>query len=316
MKKTIFLLTMGMIFWSCEEDFNPYGEFKEKFILNCVLRGDSTFQLASLTKSYNPSTFNPNVVSEDASIYGADVRVRIGDSVYIFSDSIVNRADTTRYKTPFHFYFHDYIDLPANKDLELEVLLPSGQRLTSLTKTPQKVQFDQRSEDVISEDSPNFLQFFWNISFTGQYFAPRLIFKYSKTNNGSTQVMIKEVPISDLFEGGLAEHTISVQSTLNVEMQSIRKALEEISAGDPNKANYTIYESALVQVLAFDQNLSRYYSTTNGSLDDLTVRIDEKDYSNINGGYGIFASYIKGEYKIKFLSSFIQSFGYKILISN
>lgn len=319
MKKYLLLIFIGLFSWSCEEDFNPYGEFKEKYILNCILRGDSTYQIAALTKSYNPAAFDPNLIFEDAAIQGADIRILIGDSVYTFTDSLINRSDTTRYKTPFRFYFNNHLELIANRDIEVEALLPSGRRISASSKTPPKILFDQRSSDAISDDSPSLLQFIWNISFSGQYFAPKMLINYTKNINGINKLMSKEVPLKYFMDGNTeipVYPEVNVQSILSIEKQAIAKALGEISLGDPNKQNYTVYESAVVQVLAFDQNLSRYYSTTNGSLDDLTVRIDEKDYSNINGGYGIFASYIKGEYKIKFLSSYIQSFGYKILIAN
>ncbi len=319
MKRIYLIIFIGLVSFSCEEDFSPYGEFKEKYILNCILRGDSTFQIAALSKSYNPANFNPEIISEDVSIKDADIRILIGDSVYIFKDSSIVRTDTSKYKTPFRFYFNENVTLIPNKDIEVEVLLSNGRRIRSSSKTPPKIQFDQRSADVISDQSPSMLQFIWNISFSGQYFAPRMVITYTKNVNGVNYLMKKEVPYT-YFSDGNEEIPIfppvGVQSTLSVERQAITKALNEISKGDPNKQNYTIYEFATVQVLALDQNLSRYYSTTNGSLDDLTVRIDEKDFSNVEGGYGIFASYILGEYKIKFLPSYIQSLGYKLLIAN
>jgi hypothetical protein len=319
MKKIYLIIFIGITSFSCEEDFSPYGEFKEKYIFNCVLRGDSTIQIAALSKSYNPANFNPDLITEDASIMGADIRILIGDSVYVFKDSTANRIDTTRYKKPFRFYFNSRLELIPNRDVDVEVLLPNGRRIQSRSKTPPKIQFDQRSADVISDQSPNLSQFIWNISFSGQYFSPRMFITYTKNVNGTNKLMTKLVP-NKYERDGRNEipiyPQIGVQSTLNIEKQAISKALDEISLGDPNKQNYTIYEFATVQVLALDQNLSRYYSTTNGSLDDLTVRIDEKDYSNIEGGFGIFASYIKGEYKIKFSPSYILSFGYKILIGS
>ena len=282
-------------------------------------RGIQLFKWQHLSKSYNPATFNPDLITEDVSIKGADIRILSSDSVYIFKDSTIARTDTSRYKTPFRFYFNNQLTLLPNKDIEVEILLANGRRIRSSSKTPPKVQFDQQSADVISDQSPGLLQFFWNAAFSGQHFYPRLVFTYSRNINGTVQVLRKEVPIKYSTEAGIEEpifSQISVQTNLSVEKNAIIRALNEISAGDPNKQNYAIYEFAVVQVLSLDQNLSRYYSTTNGSLDDLTVRIDEKDYSNIEGGFGIFATYTKDEYKLKFFPQFIQSFGYKILIGS
>lgn len=319
MKKYYLIIVLGLFSLSCEEDFNPFGEFKEKYIFNCILRGDSVFQAAALSRSYNPTNFNPSDIIEDVSIVGADVRIFMGDSAYVFSDSAITRIDTSVYKKPFRFYFNNYLNLQPNQEIQAEIILPSGMRLKSFSKTPQNVQFDQQNPNVISSESLSLLQFNWNSSFSGQYFSPRLIFKYSVNISDAVEVRIKEIPLKYISEDNVSIPVypqIGNQPSISIEKHAIQKALNEISAGDPNKQNYTIYEFAVVQVLSFDQNLSRYFSITSSSLDDLTARIDEKDFTNIEGGYGIFASYIKSEYKLKFFVPYIQSFGYKVLVGN
>ena len=60
---------------------------------------------------------------------------------------------------------------------------------------------------------------------------------------GINKLMSKEVPLKYFTEGVTASPAypqISVQSILNIEKQSIAKALGEISLGDPNKpVSYT-----------------------------------------------------------------------------
>jgi len=95
----------------------------------------------------------------------------------------------------------------------------------------------------------------------------------------------------------------------------IEKALLEISEGDPVKSDYTINEYVYVEVLSFDNNLTRYYSSTQ-TLDNLSISVDENDYTNINGGFGIFASMMKDTYRLKFFSQFITTLGYKFNSGN
>jgi hypothetical protein len=93
--------------------------------------------------------------------------------------------------------------------------------------------------------------------------------------------------------------------------------LEEISDGDLNKQNYTILQIPLFRLSALDLSLSRYVSSTNQSFDDLTVTVNESDFTNIDGGLGIFGSFINKNYEqIKFQSSYIESFGYKFLLND
>ncbi len=99
-------------------------------------------------------------------------------------------------------------------------------------------------------------------------------------------------------------------------MESINQTLEKISEGDPNKQNYTVFQTPLFNLLAFDAELSRYASSTSQSLNDLTVTLNTADYTNIQGGLGIFGSYIKKNYSsIKFQQNFIESFGYNFIFN-
>jgi hypothetical protein len=100
-------------------------------------------------------------------------------------------------------------------------------------------------------------------------------------------------------------------------LDAISRALEEISAGDPNKDNYNILQSPAFELIALDLNLSRYVSSTNQTFDDLTVTVNESDFTNIEGGLGVFGSYTKKKYnRIKFQPGYIESFGYNFLFDN
>ena len=105
--------------------------------------------------------------------------------------------------------------------------------------------------------------------------------------------------------------------TIVYQLDAVKKALDEISAGDPDKTNYTIFEKISFNVTAYDLPASKYISSTGGSFDDLTVSVDVSDYTNIDGGFGLFGSYFKKNYtKLRFLQSYIESFGYNFIVEN
>jgi len=56
--------------------------------------------------------------------------------------------------------------------------------------------------------------------------------------------------------------------------------------------------------------LSKYYNSTNRSLDTYSVKLNETDYSNITNGYGIFGAYVRKYAGIRFTHAYIESFGY------
>jgi virulence-associated protein VapD len=64
-------------------------------------------------------------------------------------------------------------------------------------------------------------------------------------------------------------------------------------------------------------NLSRYVSSTNQAFDDLTVTVNEADFTNVEGGLGIFGAYVNKIYdNIQFQENYIESFGYNFISTN
>src|SRR5690606_8715672 len=105
--KLLILTSFVLIFNSCSDVFNPMGEFKEKFILNCLLRSDSTYQIATLTTNYSTGSIDPSSHNIYSFVEGADVRVWFNDSVYLFRDTIITSAGTSNNKLPERFYYSD-----------------------------------------------------------------------------------------------------------------------------------------------------------------------------------------------------------------
>jgi len=88
------ILFLSIIAISCEENFDPFGDYKEKYVLTCLLDGNSDYQVATLSRSYFTGSFSPYDNTTDPALEGAEIRVWISDSVYLFKDSIIERTDT------------------------------------------------------------------------------------------------------------------------------------------------------------------------------------------------------------------------------
>lgn len=319
MKKTFLLLLTftSIIFLSCEEDFNPFGEYREKYVFTCILKNDEQFQLAFLSHSYNPGGFDPYKNTIDPAIAGADVRVWYNDSVFVFRDTTAERTDTSRYKTPLHFYYSDKFNIQYQKPIELEVLLPNGRRLKSSSITPAEIDFDDASEVLVPPDGKDFLEFLWNEHDDGTMFHCYMAVRYRQNVNGEILEKEKEIPLRYVISNGEEVPVYPKPFTpigIVYQLDAVAKTLEEISAGDPNKQNYSVYEKLIFEVAAYDLNASRYVSSISGSVDDLTVSENVSDYTNIEGGLGIFGSCSKKNYeRLRFLESYIHSFGYNFI---
>jgi len=312
LKVLVFILTVLTLI-SCDEDFNPYGEYQEKFAFTCILKNDDNFQTATLLRSYLTTPSDPSVI-------GADVRVWYNDSVFVFRDTSVVRTDTTRYTTPLNFYYNEHFSVDYNEFIELEVVLPNGKRLRSSSFTPGRINYDNESEVLIPPVSSNIIQFIWNSFEQGIYFLPSLTIRYKQNVNGEIIEKTKVVPIKyEDVGGGMTPIFPSPTSApiIIYNLNGVTKALEELSEGDPNKQNYSILQKVSFSVTAFDLPTSKYISSTGGSFDDLTVSVDVADYTNIEGGFGLFGSYSRREYtRLRFLQEYIESFGYNFIVEN
>jgi len=65
-----------------------------------------------------------------------------------------------------------------------------------------------------------------------------------------------------------------------------------------------------LELRVFDKNLSAYYLSVNRLNGDYTVRLDAKEFSNINGGYGIFGSFTDQKIAILFDNDYLTRFNF------
>jgi len=318
--KLLIISSMVFMFLSCEEDFNPYGDYFERYAFTCVLKSDQNYQAATLFRSYKPDGYDPSTYTEDPSVIGADIRVWYNDSVFVFRDTSVARIDTSRYKTPFRFYYNDKFRVGNRKTIELEVLLPNGKRLRSTSVTPGQINYNDQSDVIIPAGGKSIIQIIWNTLDDGTFFAPRMAIRYKQNVNGEIIEKTIDVPYKYVNQGDSQVPVYpspSASATIVYDLSAITKTLEEISAGDPNKQNYSILQKIIFTAAAFDMPTSRYVSSTGGTIDDLTVNVEVSDYTNIEGGFGLFGSYSKRDYtRLRFMEDYIESFGYNFIVEN
>lgn len=317
MKKfVVYISLIGLIFLnlSCEEDFDPYGEHKERYILNCVIRGDSTFQTATLTKSYTAGNFDPYSNTEDQAIKDATIRIWNGDKVVILRDSTVEPLEGSLYKKPYTiFYTNDFKPEP-NSSVEIEAILPNGKRLNSIAKVPAVLSVSRAlSSDRIPPIDQEYVKVQWSSSQANPVFIVRLAIYYFKHENGKKARGVYTVPLKYLQYGDkYLPNYPRPQSEFvyAVDMETVSKAMELISYGDSDKSKYEIL-SCIAEVLSLNDELSFYYNATARGEDIYSVKLDETDFSSIANGYGLFGVYMRAYHVSNFTHAYIRSFGYE-----
>lgn len=300
--------------YSCEENFSPKGDYQEKYILTCVIRGDTSLQTASISKSYDVTGYDAGTNHTDPFVETALIRIWQGDSVYFMRDTSIVRTDTSRYDSPYHYFYLDNFIPNDKKELEIEAILKNGKTLRGFTKLPQAIEWVQSDTGALQIPSQSDSHFFftWSSNLNLGWYIPRFSFFYRKIENGEPVLYKKEVPLKYVLEGGKLVPKYSIptrNNSVGIANSYLDSAFTQISRGDADKSNYTIL-GGIFEILVLDENLSKYYSTLNGFLDDYTIRIDESDFTNIEGGLGVFGSFLKQQ-KGGFISpDYIRSYGY------
>lgn len=297
---------------ACKEEFNPRDNLKDKYILTCIIRGDSEKQSAFLSRSYDAEGNNPYINTADPSVLGAEIKVWQQDSVYIFKSSSFLRTDSSRYGAAGNQYSASFSAEPG-ASLEIEALTSNGKRLHGYTSVPSMIYRDYHYTDtIIPPVGKDYFYLAWTSKNVGLYYIPMIRIYYYKSVNGKDVILEKPVAIGYKNENGkISPQYPPAQPLLayTFDMSDISKAMREISEGDANKANYKIL-SMIVDVYALDRNLSAFYSAGKLTSDGYSITVDQPDFSNIEGGFGIFGSYVKREFSILFSKQYINSFGY------
>ena len=180
------------------------------------------------------------------------------------------------------------------------------------TKTPSKIKFKSTSDKLLPPEGRDYVSVTWEPSIEQLYTAARFAFVYFKQDSVSKTRHFKAVPEKVIEHNGESVTFFpepSYANTIRVEMSAFDQAMEEISEGDPNKESYIIL-GFIVELLIYDRNLTSYYASKAELSEGFSVSVNQSDYSNIEGGRGIFGSFIRQYFSLKFTHEYVRSFGY------
>jgi len=310
MRKYLPIIFVFIILVSCEENFEPFGNFKEKYTLNCIIRGDTTFQVATLTRTYSNDNYNPYSNTVDPNVKGALIRVWNGDSVVIFRDTTFNRQDDSKYQTSYNAYYTNKFQLVGNK-LEIEAILPNGMRLTSQSNIPNPIKFNY-VDKVVPPLTKTYVEFIWDVGTIDNAYLTQVSIYYYKKNDPQRKTRIAYVPARYVNQDGRSFPIYPKPSNDNkfvLDVETISRTMQLISEGDPDKSNYVILGPYL-EVASFNKSMSTYFNSIARTNDAYTVNLNELDFTNINNGIGIFGVFLHNYWSFDFTHAYIKSFGY------
>ncbi|MEW6195045.1 MAG: DUF4249 family protein [Bacteroidota bacterium] len=313
MTKLIFFAFIVLTL-SCEENFDPYGDLANRYVLNAIIRGDTTFQTVTLTRSYSAGNFDPYSNTEDPAIKNAIIKLWNGDKVAILKDTTIDPPEGSQYNKPYTVFYTNNFQPDPNSQVEIEAILPNGKRLTSLADVPAQIRiYTSQSSDRIPPTDDNEIKIMWTSEQANPVFIIRVAIYYFKLVDGVRQRNVLTIPVDYVKYG--EEYIPNYPKPLSkdnyiLNMSTVNQAMELISKDDPNKSNYIIL-SCIAEVLSLNEELSFYYNATARDRDIYSVKLDETDFSNIENGYGLFGVYMRTYHVMRFSHDYIRSFGYE-----
>jgi hypothetical protein len=315
MKKILLInaaILLFLILTSCDESINPNAPFRERYSLNGIIKSDTSFQVITLTHSYQPEDNNPLSYVEDPAITEAEVNVYYDNKLYRMRDTSIIRSDTTHYKTPLHFYYNSELKPGPNKTIEIDALLPNGILLQSVSTTPDVNSigfFDYNSDKLIPPAAGSQSSVYWKF-IPNILYDFKLFLKYQV--RGNSEIYKKEVPIFYSNENNSLVPVYPIPTNepkVTLDVETLTEFLDNLPEPGKTKKDYLIL-GIDIDVIVYDEYLSNYYYSVRQGTDGFTVKLDAPDYSNVKGGFGIFGSYVKAYYDLRIRADYLSTIGF------
>ena len=326
MKKALWVLPviLFIFFESCKDDFSINAPYEDVYTLNCILRNDYPIQYAIISKNvYTENGAPPAQNNIDQNIRGANIKIYYNDSVFIMRDTTIQLADPGNI-VQVNCYYTTNLSIQPGKFISIEAAVPDGKILKSITQVPDISYAFLSGFPQYYPGDPGYnivSKYVWSFSnnkvvINNILNFPQLEIYYEKYEGGKYIEKETLVPLSYypyvnenrmLFSPGVE---LSYNNYCYTGAENVNRIMQEISGEDLNKSNYKITK-VLFNVTSLDADLSRYYSAYNTYIESFTIKLRQTDYSNIEGGKGIFGVVYKFSRPLSVDSLYIQSFGYR-----
>jgi len=324
MKKVLFILPviLFLFFESCRNDFNINAPYQDVYVLNCILRNNDSVQYAIISKNdYTGNGAPPASASTAQNIKGANVEIYYNDSVFVMRDTTIEVTDSGSV-TQVNCYMIKNLALQPGKVVRIDATV-KGEKLQSTIQIPE-ISFTTFSLNFPQAFKSGYItlpNYSWN--WTGGagdnssiLSLPQLEIYYKKYEAGSYVDKKILVPLALYFTNDENGNVIPVNVELSFNnfcittLETVNKTMQDISGDDPNKNDY-IVTKVIFNVIGLDPDLSKFYSAYNTYNEDFSIKLRQTDYSNIEGGKGIFGVVYNFSKSLAVDSLYVKSFGYQ-----
>ncbi len=295
MRQTL-LFSIAVILAACDTDFSPKGQYEQRLIVYSILSNRSDSQYVRIYTTYNLSGYDQGEQSSDTQVRGADVQLSDVLGNYELTETTIPRDDKSRYSSDIVAYMISPCRIQPGRQYSLAITSSAGNASATATVPTNGVIYFRnpsvlRNPDVFNEDivasaqvSPlargYLVRFFIDVDV---YVGQELVRKRLEVPSGILQNQY-QYPILNRRPPEPIQ-LFNIYFSLDV-YKMFRKALVKQYGG------FSL-QGAMLVLTQVDKNLYNYYGVANGFQDPYSVREDLPDYTNIDGGFGVFGAMIE-----------------------
>lgn len=310
LQRIAYGIIMPLVFFACDDSFNPVREGESRMIVYSILDATSDVQFVRVYRNYYPADNNPANNTNDRAVVDAIVSITDGVQTFTFRDTLVARDDTSRYNDKiFAYVSHGFRPTPG-RTYSLSVHSSSLGTVTAKTTVPTSGNvwieypdyFERPNRYVVFGVHP-YITFI--LSNTTSAYVVKFFVEYEADTEMGRKLFQVQIPeqmkiLNCLYE--VYERTypkvlrkpppprpgIEQNGNHHFLLEAYIRSLELIMERNLNPS----FRQAVFYVVQFDESWYRYYGTARTFRDRFTVRLDEPDFSNLQNGVGLFASFV------------------------
>lgn len=294
-------------FSGCDDSIHANAPFHARMVIYSILNSESDSQFVRIYSTYNPRGNDPFNHPDEQTVTDATVLVTGPTETYSFQFKTIPRPDSSRYKSPIGVYVaHPFRPLP-DEEYILLVSSPTMGEATAKTRVPGNGYINCLTvNELYSQHLPLYfgksIRALFSLNDRGKAQVVRFYLVYTTESNSQEQAY--EVPLvwkvvdpnreihqkvydaPTLRTSPLSQRGQNMTQEKTYEFPTYNESLYDIVHNNVNAR----FKRAVFKLIQFDNEWYRYYATIGLFQDRLGVRVERPEYTNIQGGWGVFGS--------------------------
>jgi hypothetical protein len=296
----------------CENNFDPRGPYEKRLVVYSILSNRSDSQYVRIYTTYNPTGYDPAENTEDTYVKSAAVTLFDDSTTYRLRDTVITRVDKSRYTDDLGAYIAYPCRVRLGKTYGLLVACDEG-NISARVSVPGKGLLIPNNPYILKNPdkySTEDIAVTIMVSPSTRGYVVRLYLDYEVRIGVNWVHKRDEIPTAVLSGSGeeiqydyprLTRRASDVsQPYANIRFpisiySSFYKKIQDQYGSDDFKVLSATYLLAQVEA-----NLYKYFNLANGFQDRYSIRTDQPDFSNIQGGLGVFGAMTEDSVRVEF----------------